>query len=242
MQNTSINEQIKISTGSQARPSSSTNQASAIDVETLRSKVDDLSSKIATREDEASKIESAIGSNDASSSTDLENIPELAGNSVADLTAAAKEIRSQIDRYKEEAESNKLLAELTEYEDYSNKNKDAYQSTLENFAGQTQQMMKEDPEHAGILKQAFKYQAQVGKEGMEFWDKEAKFWNGEISQGSPSPEHKQELANLYNEIFATENQINELFGSGKKEDKDRMKNYLSSLQDKVATLRSSGEA
>lgn len=240
MQNTSINEQIKISSGASSRPSAASNQASAIDIEALRSKVDDLTSKIATREDEATKIESAIGSK--GSSADFEDIPELAGNSVADLTAAAKEIRSQIDRYKEEAESNKLLAELAEYEDYSNKNKDAYQSTLESFATQTQQMIKEDPEHAGVLKQAFKYQAQVGKEGMEFWDKEAKFWNGEISKGSPNPEHKQELANLYNEIFATENQINDLFGSGKKEDKDRMKNYLSSLHDKVAALRSSGEA
>lgn len=240
MQNSSINEQIKISSGAAgARKMASSSQADLGEVNALRGKVDDLTTKIGNREDEASKIEAAISSSDSAASADLESIPDLAGKTVADLTAASKEIKAQINRYKEEAETNKLLAELTEYEDYANKNKEAYEGSLSSFADQAQQMMKEDPEHADLLKQAFKYQAKVGKEGIEFWNKEANFWNSEISKGAPSSEQRQELAALYDEIFATENQINDSFGSGKKDDQNTMRNYLSSLQDKVTALRSS---
>lgn len=206
--------------------------ASSDQVAALRRRSQDIEQAIAKSEVKLSDLES-IQVLDKKVEKEIDSIRQ----DIADKLTVFDALRGQIEQLKPELESDKVVAKVSDHLDFAHKNKEAYEDVLNFFAQETKEMIDENPVRADLLKSGFLHQARAGKEGVQFWGEQAKFWQGEMELGAPSDKIKDELSGLYDQVFSLENQISDGFGSGEKDKQSSAKSSLEEVKGRIAALR-----
>ncbi len=240
MQTNNINEKTQITSNS-SRPQQASAAVSSGELAAVRDKLKNLEKEIPAQEASLSKNEGLLASYQSGDESFLaaEGITKQQINALNTVTTGLKQ---QITASRSEAESYQLLATVVEYQDYAEKNQSAYENVLTSIAPEVKQEMASDDKHSGLLKEQFKHQVKTGREAMEFWGTEKKFWDGELKAGPAQAETKGKLADLYDQVFILENQINDRFGGGSKDEKDGLKSQLAKAKDQISALHSGASA
>ncbi len=240
MQTNNINEKTQVASSS-SRPQQASAAVSSSDIAAIRDKLKTLEANIPLQEATLDQDETLLGSYQTmdKATLKLENITQ---QDIDDLNSITSKLKDEVDKFRAEAGSYQLMATVSEYQDYAEKNQSAYETVLTNIAPEVKQEMASDDQHSGLIKEQFKYQVKTGKEAMEFWGDEKNFWDSELKAGPVQTDSKAKLADLYDKVFLLENQINSLFGGSSKDEKDGLKSELSKVKDEVTAVRSRASA
>ncbi len=240
MQTNNINETKQVASSS-SRPQQASTKVSSSDIAAVRDKLKTLEANIPVQEATLDQDEGLLGSYQSmdKSSLKLENITQ---QDIDDLSSITSKLKDEVDKSRAEAGSYQLMATVTEYQDYAEKNQSAYETVLTNIAPEVKQEMASDDQHSGLIKEQFKYQVKTGREAMQFWGDEKNFWDGELKAGPAETNSKGKLADLYDKVFLLENQINSLFGGNSKDEKDGLKSQLAKAKDEISAVRSGTSA
>ncbi len=240
MQTNGVNEQTKIA-GSESRPQKASTAVSSSDLAALRDKLKTLGQNIASQESLLGEDEAlqATYSTEDKATLELEGVTKQV---IDDLDATTGKLRDQINESSSESESTELMVAASEHFAIADENQTAYESTLKELAPAIKQEMQDDEQHSGSIQQQFKYQVKVGREAMEFWGDEKKFWDTELKAGPADSANKDQILSLYDQASKLETQINNLFGSGSKDEKDSLKAQLTAVKNQVSAVRSRASA
>lgn len=240
MQTNHVTESITVA-NTQVRPQQEASSNSSAEVAALRDKVKNLEKNIPTQEAELSKDEGLLASYQSGDKALLE-AEGITKQQIDALATVATELRQQIDASRSEIEASELMARASEYYTRASENGAAYETVLKTLAPEVKQEMADDEQHSGLIKEQFKYQLKTGQEAMAFWGNEKNFWNDQLKAGPAQAENKDKIASLYDQVFALETQINSLFGSAAKDEKEGLKSKLAAIKDEVSAIRSGASA
>lgn len=236
MKTSHLTEPVKVA-DTKARPSQEADSASSSELATLRSKVISIEKNIPTQTAQLSKNEGLLATYQSGDKAllEAEGISKQQINALATVTA---ELKQQINTSRSELQSYELIAKAAEYQTHASENGAAYETVVKALAPEIKQEMTSDDQHSGLIKEQFKYQVKTGQEAMAFWGNEKNFWTEQIAAGGTKPENKEKVAALYDQVFALETQINSLFGSSAKEEKEGLKSKLSAVKNEVSAIHS----